>query len=190
MSICTKTLKKGNWFYKKRKVFRCDNRKWKTLGDSGFFSKIFYKKCPSNGIIVYYILVPMKISESIEAHQSAAVAAISQRNQVTLPGFHKLFLISVFNRLYRLAKASGFCLYFYRSFDALRLLRMTLNSELRLFNMTQSMKQAFQTPVILSQFDKLRMNPTSGVILSGVRSTESKNLYEAFNLTPRANYEQ
>jgi hypothetical protein len=119
----------------------------------------------------------MKISESIEAHQSAAVAAISQRNQATLPGFHKIFLISVFNRLYRLAKASGFCLCFYRSFDALRLLRMTLNSELRLlrmtlngelrlFNMTQSMKQAFQNPVILSQFDKHRMNPTSSVILS------------------------
>ena len=43
---------------------------------------------------------------------SAAVAGISQRNQATLPGFHKIFLISVFNRLYRLAKASGFCLSF------------------------------------------------------------------------------
>ena len=58
----------------------------------------------------------MKISESIEAHQSAAVAAISQRNQAILPRLvieHPIFLISVFNRLYRLAKASGFCLYFY-----------------------------------------------------------------------------
>ncbi|MDD5942149.1 MAG: hypothetical protein PUC83_05825 [Fibrobacter sp.] len=54
----------------------------------------------------------MKVSESIEAHLSAAVAGISQRNQATLPGFHKIFLISVFNRLYRLAKAFGFCLYF------------------------------------------------------------------------------
>jgi hypothetical protein len=70
----------------------------------------------------------MKISETIEAHMSAAVAAIAQRNQATLSGKvsgHPIFLIFVFNRLYRLAKASGFCLYFYRSFDALRLLRMT-----------------------------------------------------------------
>ena len=52
----------------------------------------------------------MKISESIEAHLSAAVAAISQRNQAALPG-HLIFIsvIKVFNRL---AKASGFCLYF------------------------------------------------------------------------------
>ncbi len=57
-------------------------------------------------------MVPMKVSESIEAHLSAAVAGISQRNQATLPGFHKIFLISVFNRLYHLAKAFGFCLYF------------------------------------------------------------------------------
>ena len=90
------------------------------------------KKCLANSVpnlvvypLFYYIKSPMKISESIEAHLSAAVAGISQRNQATLPGFHKIFLISVFNRLYRLAKASGFCLYFYRSFDALRLLRMT-----------------------------------------------------------------
>ena len=55
----------------------------------------------------------MKISESIEAHLSAAVATISQRNQATLPEFHKIFLFSVFYRLYRLAKAFGFCLYFY-----------------------------------------------------------------------------
>ena len=57
----------------------------------------------------------MKISESIEAHLSTAVAAISQRNQATLPVRsigHLIFLIPVFNRLYRLAKASGFCLYF------------------------------------------------------------------------------
>ena len=39
---------------------------------------------------------------------SAAVAAISQRNQATLPG-HPIF-ISVFIRL---AKAFGFCLSFY-----------------------------------------------------------------------------
>ena len=55
---------------------------------------------------------------------SAAVAAISQRNQATLPVntlAHLIFIIPVFNRLYCLAKASGFCLYFYRSFDALRL---------------------------------------------------------------------
>ena len=61
---------------------------------------------------IYYILSPMKISESIEAHMSTAVAGISQRNQSTLSGFHKIFLFSVFYRLYRLAKASGFCLYF------------------------------------------------------------------------------
>ena len=48
---------------------------------------------------------------------SAAVESISQRNQVTLSDFHKVFLISVFIRLYRLAKASGFCLYFYRVFN-------------------------------------------------------------------------
>jgi hypothetical protein len=65
----------------------------------------------------YYILSPMKTSESIEAHMSAAVAGISQRNQVTLSGFHKIFLFSVFYRLYRLAKASGFCLYFYPDFN-------------------------------------------------------------------------
>lgn len=39
---------------------------------------------------------------------SAAVAAISQRNQATLPG-HLIFIL-VFIRL---AKASGFCLSFY-----------------------------------------------------------------------------
>ncbi|WP_143153069.1 hypothetical protein [Fibrobacter sp. UWP2] len=57
----------------------------------------------------------MKISESIEAHLSTAVAGISQRNQATLPARsigHLIFLIPVFNRLYRLAKAFGFCLYF------------------------------------------------------------------------------
>ena len=53
----------------------------------------------------------MKISESIEAHQSAAVAAISQRNQATLPG-HLIF-ISVFRIFNRLAKAFGFCLFLY-----------------------------------------------------------------------------
>jgi hypothetical protein len=64
---------------------------------------------------IFYIWVPMKISESIEAHLSTAVAGISQRNQATLPARsigHLIFLIPVFNRLYRLAKASGFCLYF------------------------------------------------------------------------------
>jgi len=53
----------------------------------------------------------MKISDSIEAHMSAAVAAISQRNQATLPGH--LFLISVSNIFNYLAKAFGFCLSFY-----------------------------------------------------------------------------
>jgi hypothetical protein len=66
---------------------------------------------------IYYILSPMKTSESIEAHMSTAVAGISQRNQATLSGFHKIFLFSVFYRLYRLAKAFGFCLYFYRVFN-------------------------------------------------------------------------
>ena len=42
---------------------------------------------------------------------SAAVAGISQRNQATLPG-HLVF-VSVFNFFNRLAKAFGFCLYFY-----------------------------------------------------------------------------
>jgi len=54
------------------------------------------------------------ISETIEAHQSAAVAAISQRNQATLPG-HLIF-VSVFNFFNRLAKAFGFCLYFFPDF--------------------------------------------------------------------------
>ena len=56
-------------------------------------------------------LHPMKISESIEAHLSTAVAAISQRNQATLPG-HLIF-ISVFKYFIYMAKAFGFCLYFY-----------------------------------------------------------------------------
>ena len=60
-------------------------------------------------------LLPMKISESIEAHMSAAVAAISQRNQATLPGH--LILIPVHNVFNHLAKAFGFCLSFFRSFD-------------------------------------------------------------------------
>jgi hypothetical protein len=61
-------------------------------------------------------MVPMYYkSETIVAHQSAAVAAISQRNQPTLPG-HLIF-ISVFNFFNRLAKASGFCLYFYPDFQ-------------------------------------------------------------------------
>ena len=57
----------------------------------------------------------MKTSESIEAHTSAAVAAISQRNQATLPGFHKIFLSPVFSIFNRLAKASGFCLFLFSS---------------------------------------------------------------------------
>jgi len=55
------------------------------------------------------------ISETIEAHMSAAVAGISQRNQATLPG-HLIF-VSVFNFFNRLAKAFGFCLYFYPDFQ-------------------------------------------------------------------------
>jgi len=54
------------------------------------------------------------ISETIEAHMSAAVAGISQRNQATLP--EHLIFISVFKVFNRLAKASGFCLYFYPDF--------------------------------------------------------------------------
>ena len=56
-------------------------------------------------------MASMKISETIEAHMSAAVAAISQRNQATLPGH--LILIPVLNVFIRLAKAFGFCLSFY-----------------------------------------------------------------------------
>ena len=41
---------------------------------------------------------------------STAVASLSQRNQATLPG-HLIF-IPVFKVFNRLAKASGFCLYF------------------------------------------------------------------------------
>ena len=63
-------------------------------------------------------LHPMKISESIEAHLSTAVAAISQRNQATLSG-HLIF-ISVFKFFNYMAKAFGFCLSFY---SALRLVR-------------------------------------------------------------------
>lgn len=53
----------------------------------------------------------MKKSESIEALMSTAVASHSQRNQATLPG-HLIF-IPVFKVFNCLAKASGFCLYFY-----------------------------------------------------------------------------
>jgi len=61
---------------------------------------------------ICYILAPMKISETIEAHMSAAVAAISQRNQATLPRFHKIFLSPVINvsRVFK-AKAFSFCLF-------------------------------------------------------------------------------
>ncbi|WP_139299731.1 hypothetical protein [Fibrobacter sp. UWB11] len=63
----------------------------------------------------------MKISESIEAHLSSAVAAISQRNQATLSELvikHPIYF-TVFHRLYhlyRLAKATGFCLSFCTNF--------------------------------------------------------------------------
>ena len=60
----------------------------------------------------------MKISESIEAHLSTAVESISQRNQATLPEkFYDrpIFTVPVFNRLYRLAKASRFCLFLFPS---------------------------------------------------------------------------
>jgi hypothetical protein len=78
---------------------------------------IVYLKKYSNTLFqtrrkIYYIFNPMKISESIEAHLSTAVATISQRNQATRPEFHKIFLFSVFYRLYHLAKAFGFCLLF------------------------------------------------------------------------------
>ena len=50
-------------------------------------------------------------SDSILAHMRTAVANFTQRGQATLPG-HLIF-ISVFRFFNRLAKASGFCLYFY-----------------------------------------------------------------------------
>ena len=71
---------------------------------------------PCVGVFFYYIISPMRISESIEANMSTAVATISQRNQATLPGFHKIILSPIFNIFNRLAKASGFCLYFYSDF--------------------------------------------------------------------------
>jgi hypothetical protein len=83
-----------------------------------FFLKIKAKLLASPPSF-YYIMVPMKVSESIEAHLCSAVAAIAQRNQATLSGKvsgHPIFLSFVFNRLYRLAKAFGFCLYFYPDF--------------------------------------------------------------------------
>ena len=55
------------------------------------------------------------ISEPIVAHKSTAVAEFSQRGQATLPGH--LTLIPVFKFFNRLAKASGFCLYFYLDFQ-------------------------------------------------------------------------
>ena len=80
-------------------------------------------------------LLPMKISESIEAHMSSAVAAISQRNQATLPGH--LILIPVHNVFNHLAKAFGFCLSFFRSFDfACAPLRMTRDVACELFRET------------------------------------------------------
>jgi hypothetical protein len=48
---------------------------------------------------------------------STAVAGISQRNQAALSGFHKISFFHIFYRLYRLAKAFGFCLYFYPDFN-------------------------------------------------------------------------
>ncbi|MBQ7081684.1 MAG: hypothetical protein IJM92_18900 [Fibrobacter sp.] len=64
----------------------------------------------------------MKISESIEAHLSSAVAGISQRNQATLSKqvIEHPIRLTVFHRLYhlyRLAKASGFCLSFYTNLN-------------------------------------------------------------------------
>jgi hypothetical protein len=59
----------------------------------------------------------MKISETIEAHLYSAVATISQRHQATPSEQaikHPIF--PLFNCLYRLAKATGFCLYFYTNF--------------------------------------------------------------------------
>ena len=50
-------------------------------------------------------------SDSILAHMRTAVAKLPQRGQATLPG-HLIF-IPVFRIFNRLAKASGFCLYFY-----------------------------------------------------------------------------
>jgi len=57
----------------------------------------------------------MRISEYIEPHMSAAVAPLQQRDTATLHG-HLIF-ISVFKIFNRLAKASGFCLYFYSDFQ-------------------------------------------------------------------------
>lgn len=56
----------------------------------------------------------MRISESIEAHLSAAVESISQRNQETLPG-HFVGLPSFLSIIIFLpmAKAFGFCLFLY-----------------------------------------------------------------------------
>lgn len=56
----------------------------------------------------------MRISESIKAPISAAVATLQQRDMATLHG-HLIFG-SVFKFFNRLAKASGFCLYFYSDF--------------------------------------------------------------------------
>ena len=50
-------------------------------------------------------------SDSILAHTRTTVANLTRRGQATLPG-HLIF-ISVFKIFNRLAKASGFCLYFY-----------------------------------------------------------------------------
>ena len=50
-------------------------------------------------------------SDSILAHTRTPVANLTQRGQATLPG-HLIF-ISVFRIFNRLAKASGFCLYFF-----------------------------------------------------------------------------
>ena len=81
-------------------------------------------------------MVPMYyISETIEAHMSAAVATISQRNQAALPGFHKIIISPVFNIFNRLAKAFGFCLYFY-VFRAAGNAHFGKLNELRVFNTT------------------------------------------------------
>ena len=70
----------------------------------------------------------MKISESIEAHLCSAVAAISQRNQATLTKqvIEHPICLTVFHRLYhlyRLAKATGFCLYFCTNFKQIPALK-------------------------------------------------------------------
>jgi hypothetical protein len=58
-------------------------------------------------------MVPMYKSDFSLAHMRTAVATLPQRNQASLPGHQ--FFIPVFRFFNRLAKASGFCLYFFPS---------------------------------------------------------------------------